>query len=139
MTRLFSCLLLSALAALTDARESSSRWAWFRSISVIDHWSITQGQADVTMEGQTFKATLWDSADTTVASYSLTGSIIRNALSITVTVNESDAGPSRATGRLERRCWTDGGGREAIILTEGLGAFGLVRELPRGAPCTAAR
>src|SRR3989441_8297678 len=103
MTRFSTCLLLCFLAALSDPRESPRRWAWFRSTSVIDDWFIRQGKADVTIEGQSFKATLWDSSETTVASLLLEGSIIRNAVSVTVTVNESDAGPSHGTGRLERR------------------------------------
>ncbi len=135
MTRFSTSLLVGFLAAFGDARESSSRWAWFRSTSVINNWFIRQGQADVTIEGQTFTATLWDSADTTVASLLLKGSIIRNTVSVTVTVNESDVGPSHATGKLERTCWKDGGGRESVILTEGFAAIGLVRELPRGARC----
>src|SRR2546425_3979942 len=89
MTRFSTSLLVGFLAAFGDARESSSRWAWFRSTSVINNWFIRQGQADVTIEGQTFTATLWDSADTTVASLLLKGSIIRNTVSVTVTVNES--------------------------------------------------
>src|SRR2546425_3824126 len=89
MTRFSISLLVGFLAALGAARESSSRWAWFRSTSVINNWFIRQGQADVTIEGQTFTATLWDSADTTVASLLLKGSIIRNTVSVTVTVNES--------------------------------------------------
>ena len=135
MTHFSTCLLLGLLAAIGDARESSTRWAWFRSTSVINDWFIRHGQADVTIEGETFKATLWDSADTTVASLLLEGSIIKNAVSVTITVNESDVGPSRATGRLRHTCWKDGGGRESIILNEGFGVVGLVRELPRGAQC----
>src|SRR2546426_11847028 len=135
MTRFATCLVLSFLAAVSDAREPTTRWAWFRSTSVIDDWFIRQGQADVTIEGKTFKATLWGSADTSVASLLLEGSIIRNTISVTVTVNESDVGPSHATGKLERTCWKDGGGRESVILTEGFAAIGLVRELPRGARC----
>src|SRR3989454_12216551 len=137
MTRFSPCVLLCFLAALSDPRESPRRWAWFRSTSVIDDWFIRQGKADVTIEGQSFKATLWDSSDTTVASLLLEGSIIRNAVSVTVTINETDVGPSHATGKLERTCWKDGGGRESMILSEGFGAIGLVRELPRGSPCRA--
>ncbi len=135
MTRFSTCLLLAFLAGSSNAREPPSRWAWFRSTSVINNWFIRQGQADVTIEGQTFKATLWDSADTTVASLLLEGSIMSNTVRVTVTVNESDVGPSHATGKLQRTCWKDGGGRESIILTEGFAVIGLVRELPRGARC----
>ncbi len=137
MTRFATCVVLAFLAAVSDAREATTRWAWFRSTSVINDWFVRQGQADVTIEGNTFKATLWDSADTTVASLLLEGSIIRNTVSVTVTINESDVGPSHATGKLERTCWKDGGGRESMILSEGFGAIGLVRELPRGSPCRA--
>ncbi len=136
-TRCLALLLLSLLAAFGDGPESSTRWAWFRSASVINDWSITHGQADVTIDGQTFKATLWDSDDTTWTRLSLEGSIIRNRISVTVTINNSDVGPSHASGQLERICWKQGGGREAIVLTERFNAIGLVRELPQGAPCRA--
>jgi hypothetical protein len=137
MPRYSACLLLSFLTGFSDAPGSSDRWAWFRSTSVINNWFIRQGKADVTIEGRTFKATLWDSADTTVASLLLEGSITRSMVSVTVTVNESDVGPSHATGKLQRTCWKDGGGRESIILNEGFAVIGLVRELPRGAGCKA--
>jgi len=135
MTRLMTYLLLCGLATSGETRESSSRWAWFRSTSVVNDWFIRQGHADVSIDGQTFKATLWDSADTTIASLLLEGTIIRNTVRVTITVNESDLGTSRATGKLDRTCWKDGGGRESIILTEGFAAIGLVRELPRNGRC----
>ncbi len=135
MTRYSACLLLAFLTGFSDTRESSDRWAWFRSTSVINNWFIRQGKADVTIEGQTFKATLWDSSDTTLASLLLEGSFTRIMVTVTVTVNESDVGPSHATGKLQRTCWKDGGGRESIILNEGFAVIGLVRELPRGARC----
>src|SRR5947209_20065728 len=108
MTRFSTSLLVGFLAAFGDARESSSRWAWFRSTSVINNWFIRQGQADVTIEGQTFKATLWDSADTTVASLLLEGSIMSNTVRVTVTVGEGDVGRSRGTATLQRTCGTGG-------------------------------
>jgi len=137
MTRLSTFLLVVLVANIGLTAEPPSRWAWFRSTSVINDWFITRGRADVTIDGQTFKATLWDADDTSFARLSLEGSIVRNALTVTVTVNESDAGPSHAVGKLERTCWKQGGGREAIILNEGFAVIGLVRELPTTSPCRA--
>jgi hypothetical protein len=137
MTRVSTCLLLVLVAAIGDATEPLGRWAWFRSTSVINDWFITRGRADVTIDGQRFKATLWDAEDTSVASLSLEGSIVRNTVTVTITVNESDVGPSHASGRLEKTCWKQGGGREAIILNEGFAVIGLVRELPTTSRCRA--
>ena len=136
MTRLLTCLFL-VLVAVGHAPQASSRWGWFRSTSVINSWFITHGQADVTIDGRTFKATLWDSQDTTFASLTLQGSIVRNSITVDVTINASDVGPSHAKGKLERTCWKQGGGREAIILDEGFAVIGLVRELPTTASCRA--
>jgi hypothetical protein len=137
MTRVSAFPFILALGALAGVHEPPTRWAWFRSTSVINDWFITHGAADVTIDGRTFKATLWDSADTTWARLSLDGSIVRNAVTVTITVHNSDVGPSHATGKVERTCWPQGGGREAIILNEGFGVIGLVRELPRSAVCSA--
>ncbi len=137
MTRVLTCLLLGLVAAIGDTAEPPGRWAWFRSTSLINDWFITRGRADVTIDGQTFNATLWDADDTSFARLSLEGSIVRNAVTATVTVNQSDVGPSHASGRLQRTCWKQGGGREAIILNEGFAVIGLVRELPTTTRCRA--
>ncbi len=137
MIRISTCLLLGLVAAVSDTAEPPVRWAWFRSTSVINDWFITRGRADVTIEGETFKATLWDADDSSFARISLEGSIVRNSVTVTVTVNESDVGPSRASGRLQKTCWKQGGGREAIILNEGFAVIGLVRELPTTTRCHA--
>ena len=137
MTRISRCLVLGLVAAIGHTTDPPVRWAWFRSTSVINDWFITRGRADVTIDGRTFKATLWDADDSSFARLSLEGSIVRNSVTVTVTVNESDVGPSHATGKLQKTCWKDGGGREAIILNEGFAVIGLVRELPATTPCRA--
>jgi len=126
-----------ALLVLTSvsASPSTTRWAWFRSSSTPDGWFITQGTADVTIDGRNFSATLWDAADSSWARLSLVGSIVDNAVTVTVTVNNSDVEPWSVSGRLERQCWKRGGGREAIVLSAGFGVIGLVRELPGEVPC----
>ena len=131
-------LLLAWLALLSPARQSSTSWAWFRATSVIDKWWITEGRARVTIEGNLFRAALWDSDDTTFARVSLEGSIQSTSVTVTVTVNATDLEPYRASGTLTRACWKQGGGRETIILTSGFDAIGLVRELPRTSPCAGA-
>ena len=137
MTRTLLLLLLSVLSPTYSSHPAPTRWAWFRASSVINDWSIDKGQADVTIEGQAFKATLWDATDPKFARLSLTGSISRNVVSVKATVNNSDYEPYSTSGRLRRLCWEEGG-REAILLSSGFGVIGLVREIPaancRGLP-----
>ena len=129
MTRTFLLLFLGLLSPARYSHQAPTRWAWFRASSVINDWAIDKGQADVTIDGQSFKATLWDATDQKFARLSLNGSINQNVVSVKATVNNSDYGLYRTSGRLRRTCWEEGG-REAILLTSGFGVIGLVREIP---------
>ena len=126
--------LLAFLAlALTAAKthEATTEWGWFRASSAVNDWSIYKGRATVTIDGKSFKATLYDAADPTFARVSLVGTIQEQSVSVRAVINASDVDPFQTSGRLKRLCW-EGGGREAILLTSGFGVIGLTRELSGG-------
>jgi hypothetical protein len=131
MIKISTLLFVGVLMSSHTDPQAPLGWSWFRASSIIDDWWITKGRADVTISQGSFKATLWDGNAQNFARLDLSGSINRNTVRVKVTVNNSDVEPFYTSGKLTRSCWKEGG-REAIVLTSGLGVIGLVRELPAG-------
>ena len=125
-------LLQSAAAASFTA---AADWAWFRTVSTGTEWWITQGKGDVSFSGERFEATLRDGDDPNFVRLSLRGSTSGGVVKARVTVESSDAPVFNVSGRLKRLCWQPQGGREILILTDGLDVIGLVRELSPSAAC----
>jgi hypothetical protein len=124
---------LQVLAALPAAPTET--WAWFRTVSTGTEWWTTQGKGDINLSGSGFKATLRDAENPEFTRLSLQESVSRGLVKARVTVLESDDPVFEVTGRLKRLCWTAGGGREILILTNGRDVVGLVRELGSTMPC----
>jgi hypothetical protein len=118
------------------AVSSAETWTWFRSVSTGTEWWSTGGKGDVDLSGSLFKATLRDGEDQTTR-LALQGSVSGGLVRARVTVLESDAPVAEVSGRLKRLCWSKGGGREILILTNGEQVVGLFRELDPSRPCKA--
>jgi len=125
-------LLLSSPSLVAASPEG---WAWFRAESTGTAWWMGQGKADVIVSGRRFEAALRDSQDSTVVVLSLRGSISDGLVKVRVTQHESDAHDFDVSGTLSRVCWDTKGGRETLLLADGQGVIGLVRELDPSTPC----
>jgi len=128
--RVLCYVLLLPISGFTTAPDSSSRWKWFRARANAETgWSMYEGEADVAIAGNSFKASLWDAAAPTFARLSLIGTITGSRVTVKVTVNASDYDePYRVSGTRKRTCW-NGGGRESIIFTSSTEVVGLAHEL----------
>ena len=134
-----TALLIAALlpfAALADsASETSLEWGWVRSSSGASSWYVTRGKATLHVGKGIVDAELFDHSDPTFRRASFSGTVSGNTYTVRVHIDGTDKHPFTATGRLRRLCWSDGGGREVLILSNGLESISLSRELTRGENC----
>jgi hypothetical protein len=132
-------MLVGALVVLLlpgAVSTETSDWAWLRATSTGTSWWTTDGRANVVMSERRFGATLWDSDDPTFVRITLRGSTTNAITTARVWVEATDSGEFDVSGRLKRLCWKDGDGREVLILTNGIGVIGLVRELTASDRCS---
>src|SRR5436309_554706 len=59
-------VLLGALLLLTTPALGEEKWAWFYAGSLINKWSIGQGQADVELSGTNFVAKLYENGELSI-------------------------------------------------------------------------
>ncbi len=126
------CLALVA-AAPAGTPAAQSKWGWFRGTSIGSEWRLTYGEAAVSVAGASFSAELRDHAHQLVR-VSLQGTLRDGQVTVLATVLHTDRTPAELTGRLRRLCW-EGGGREMLVLTNGIQVISLARELPAEEPC----
>lgn len=110
-------------------------WAWFRASSADRSWFLTQGRATVEIAGGRFEAMLYDKDDPQFRRVHLRGTATVRTVNARVRVEESDTPEFNVSGRLRRLCWSAGGGRELLLLSDGSETIGLFRELPVSATC----
>ena len=127
-------VLILALVALPAAADE---WQWVKVTNNASRgWDPEMGFADVTIEGQSFEATMfWGPAKTTDVRITLKGTISKGAITATETVLDTDLEPSKYSGRYERQIWKarfEGAvGTEAITLSDGYNMIGLRRNIAK--------
>jgi hypothetical protein len=131
------CVLMLTLVAVPSSAEPTV-WEWFRASSSGHGWFITQGKASVTINGSRFSATLNDGETPTFVRVTLRGSINNSAISARSVVEGTDLGPSTLNGRLRRVCFGSDGGREVLVLSDGIEVISLFRDIPKGQHCSPA-
>jgi hypothetical protein len=129
-------LLLIALLCLPSVVfAADDQWHWVKVGNNADHaWDISQGNAEVTINGGQFTAKLLDSSGKDVQ-ISLKGSIAKGKLTVKETVNNSDYTGSTYTGTLTIQKWAEAfagaTGVETTTLSDGLGMIGLTRTIKK--------
>lgn len=122
--------LLGTLLLVATPAASEQKWAWFYAGSLINKWSIGQGQADVELSGATFIARLYEDGELAVT---LRGTVKNGGIQATALLHRTNAPPAKLIGKRGRVRWKEGGTREAILLTEPDAPWGttigLTREL----------
>ncbi len=108
-------MLLGTLLLAATPAASEEKWAWFYAGSLINKWSIGQGQADVELSGATFSARLYEDGELAVT---LRGTVKNGRIQATALLHRTDAPPAKLVGKHGRVRWKEGGAREAILLTE---------------------
>ena len=101
-------------------------------------WYVTRGKAAVQVREGRVDAELFDESDPSLRRASFSGTVSGNTFTVEVQIDHTDLRPFSATGRLRRLCWNSGGGREVLILSNGLESISLTRELDVGSGCTPA-
>ena len=125
----------TTLAVALPAFAEQQVWGWFRASSTGSDWWLTQGKARVTFTGSSFSAELRDGGPDPFVRVLLEGTVRDREVVAKATVQHTDKPDATLAGRLRRLCWQSGGGRELLVLTDGVEVISLVRELPSGQPC----
>jgi len=125
-------VLLAGLPALAG---ENTDWGWFRATSTGSNWWVTQGKATASIAGSAFSAELRDGGSDPFVRVTLRGTIRDRDVAVTATVLQTDKPEETLAGRLRRLCWKAGGGREVLVLTDGVEVISLVRELPKDEAC----
>lgn len=110
-------------------KRSQTTWGWFRANSTGGKWWVTTGVARVTVEGKAISADLHDADDPDFIRVSLSGTISNRDVEVHATVHATDMPDFALRGRLQRLCWESGGGREVLVLSNGVAVIALTREL----------
>lgn len=135
MRLVLAIFCVSTLGAGPVVLDQPSVWGWFRASSTGSKWWLTHGQATVAITGSRFRAELRDHQATDFIRVSLSGTMRDGNVEVRAIVHASDTPDFELSGRVRRLCWAAGGGREIIVLTNGVDVISLARELEKGQPC----
>ena len=131
------CLWLSLLflLACSTAIAAESQWRWVKATNnVLRGWDISEGNADVLIEGERFNAKLfWKDSDKDVK-LSLSGTIKKGKITVTETVHNSDYSGSTYKGTFQSKRWEEFSGTvgaESITLSDGWGMIGMTRSIKK--------
>jgi hypothetical protein len=105
------------------------RWGWFEALTVQNDWSILKGKADVKITGGVFTAELY--LEDGALAVTLKGRIHDGKVEAMAVRHSTDDEPRKLTGSLTRTRWKNGGGREAVLLTEAGQPWGVTVGLTR--------
>ena len=129
--RLVYLLLLAPRIAWGQPVAIDGEWAWFRAASSFSSWFLTGGKGQIASSGNTFRGQLFDDKDANLVRHEVTGSISGTLINARIAVSADH----RLNGQLRRVCYSQGGGRETILLSDGVNVVGLSRELGKDAAC----
>lgn len=124
-------LMLSASTAI----GAESQWHWIKtSNNVVKGWTVSEGNADISIQGDKFEAKLfWKDSDKDVRIV-LKGTVRNGKIVVNEGVQESDQNGSTYHGALQRKKWDEFAGTigaESITLTDGWGMIGITRAIPK--------
>jgi len=125
--RLFIFALLSAPAICAE-----SSWTWVKAESVLGTWNVELGNAEVTVKGRQFIATLFLEGSDGNPRITLKGSLSHGRLTVKEIVHDTDVGMSTFKGTrviLKVPNFADTAGTEVITLSDGFSMIGLTRNL----------
>src|SRR6266481_8819837 len=126
-------ILLGAMLLLGATRASAADWQWIKVTDNVAYgWQTELGSAAVTIQGTTFKATLyWATGDAGQERITLSGTIRKGAITATETIWGTDAESTKFTGTYKKVMWDEpferAIGEEVINLSSGHSMIGIRR------------
>jgi len=125
---LFVFLVLSASASVT----AENPWHWVKASNNTKGWTVSEGNAEVTIQGEKFSAKLfWNDSDTKVQ-IALNGTLKNGRITVKEAIQNSDYTGSTYHGTLEKKKWEEFSGTigaESITLSDGWGMIGITRNI----------
>ena len=127
-------LLFVFLALTAPAMAAENTWHWIKASNNTTGWSISQGNAEVTIQGETFSARLfWQDSDSKVQ-IALKGTLKNGQILAKEIVQDSDYSGSTYHGTRQKKKWAEFSGTigaESITLSDGWGMIGIARTVPK--------
>lgn len=131
-------LVFAGLAfLLSPARvppTTGEKWHWMKAENDGDGWSVSEGDADVSIEGGRFSAKLFRKGSDEDLQILLQGTIENGSIVAKETIEASDQSGSTYRGTFRRKKWqeVDGTtGAESINLSDGWSMIGILRSIPK--------
>ena len=112
---LVAMVLVGTSLVVGPARADKDNWGWFYAGSLVNKWSIIQGQAEVELSSGSLVARLYENGELAIT---LKGTIKNGRVRATALFHDTDALPAKLAGKYGRVRWQEGGARDAILLTE---------------------
>jgi outer membrane biogenesis lipoprotein LolB len=124
-------LMLSASTAI----GAESQWHWIKaSNNVVKGWTVSEGNADVSIQGDKFEAKLFWKDSTKDVQIVLKGAVKNGKITVNEDVQESDHSGSTYHGAIQIKKWDEFSGTigaESITPTDVWGMIGITRAIPK--------
>jgi hypothetical protein len=135
ISRFMFYVAICAMSFVVTVPASSKQapWGWFSASSTGSNWSVVEGKADVSISPSSFFAQLHSS--NAFLMVTLKGTVLDRKVVARATFHGTDKPSATLIGKLRRLCWNSGGGRELLVLTDGLEVISIARDLPSNQSC----
>lgn len=127
-------ILFLALAAASPSSAADALWDWVKASYTINQWFVSQGKAEVSIEGDKFSAKLFQEGSNTGVQITLSGVINNGQITAKETIQGSDYTGSTYKGSLTKKNWGNVAGTkgaESINLSDGWSMIGIKRTIPK--------
>jgi hypothetical protein len=125
-------ILFFLLIAASPSVAADSQWHWIKAGNTIEEWFVSQGNAEVSIEGDKFTAKLFQGSSHTDAQIILKGVVKNGKITAKETIQGSDYTGSMYEGTLSKKNWENfagTSGAESINLSDGWSLIGIKRTL----------
>ncbi len=126
------CMVLFFALLSCTSFAADGEWRWVRTSNIVAKgWDISEGTAQVSIDGTKFSARLFWKDSGNKLQLALDGTIKNGRITATETIQESDYTGSVFRGTFARKHWTFSGttGAESITLSDGWNMIGISRDL----------
>ena len=127
---LFVFVVLSTSVAVAAGHS----WHWVKATNSTQGWTVSEGNAEIIIQGEKFSAKLFRNHSDTDLQIALDGSVKDGRITVKETVQESDNTGSTYHGTLQKKKWEEFSGTigaESITLSDGWGMIGIRRNIDK--------
>jgi hypothetical protein len=127
-------LLVLLMFYASTATAAESQWHWIKASNGIKGWTVSEGNADVSIQRDKFEAELFRKNSDRDLEIVLKGVVKDGELTVKEVLQNSDYSGSTYHGAVQTKKWDEFSGTigaESITLTDGWGMIGLTRTIQK--------